>query len=507
MVFKMGWSVYALCWSLLTASIVYSDSNSTTTHSKILSGSGPFNPPMNFVNRNIQQTYDFSKSYVRISATISFENIASSAQTQYYIPFGSETLASIGGIQAKVKGGTERCSITLMELDPSSPFQLYQINLTSPLPPKSKQVLQLAYTIRDALAPIPKAIAQSNAQQYLQANLSAQLSSCYATDKQSTIMRFPSANIPDFTIIPNPASGGKEFPDVRGRELTYGPWLNVPPNSLRPVEVRYEYTHPLAFIPSLIRNIEVSHWGGNVAFEEHYELTNLAARLSKQFSRTEFQKSSYYTAGYSAPTTALKGLGISLPPGTLDAYFTDDIGNVSTSRFRSNEKEAMFEIRPRYPLFGEWRYKFRIGWDNNLNRFLRTRKGQRNSLLLQVPFIEGPRNPEGTQYGDVQVNVILPEGATNVKYAVPAELQTAILSDEITTHSSFLDTLGRTNLRIRARNLNDEMSGKNLLVTYDYDRLAGTRKPFNILLLCLILFFSAGLLKSKNYSIGAKTPG
>lgn len=171
--------------------------------------------------------------------------------------------------------------------------------------------------------------------------------------------------------------------------------------------MRYEFTHPLNHVTLLERDVEVSHWGGNLATEERYWLSNRAASLKNQFSRFEWQRQAYYNP----PTSALKELRMPLQVGSLNPYFVDDIGNVSTSRFRSNLAEAMLELKPRYPIFGNWYYKFKVGWDQNLSGSLRKLKTG-DGYALRVPFLEGPKQPEGIEYERVQMRVILPEGAT-----------------------------------------------------------------------------------------------
>jgi oligosaccharyltransferase complex subunit alpha (ribophorin I) len=99
-----------------------------------------------------------------------------------------------------------------------------------------------------------------------------------------------------------------------------------------------------------------------------------------------------------------------LKVGSLTPYFTDVIGNVSTSRFRSNKREAVLDIKPRYPVFGGWNYPFRVGWDADLKKFLR-KLNTGNSYVLNVPFLEGPKQPEGIVYEHVELRIILPEGA------------------------------------------------------------------------------------------------
>jgi oligosaccharyltransferase complex subunit alpha (ribophorin I) len=95
--------------------------------------------------------------------------------------------------------------------------------------------------------------------------------------------------------------------------------------------------------------------------------------------------------------------------GSVDAYYTDVIGNVSTSKFRSNKREALLEIKPRYPVFGGWKYPFTIGWNADAKNFLRKLSG--NGYVLNVPFLEGPKQAEGVEYEQVLLRIVLPEGA------------------------------------------------------------------------------------------------
>jgi len=223
--------------------------------------------------------------------------------------------------------------------------------------------------------------------------------------KQKTEVKFPTTNIPEHTIIPG-TDGAEASPQKQGSKFTYGSFGEVPAGAVEPVRVRYEFTKPLIHVSKLERDVEVSQWGGNVAFEERYTLHNRAANLSKQFSRVEWNQAAYYNP----PTSAIKDLTFPLRVGSLTPYFTDVIGNVSTSRFRSNKREANLWIKPRYPIFGGWNYPFRVGWDADTKKFLRKLKND-EGYVLNVPFLEGPKQPEGVEYEHIELRVILPEGA------------------------------------------------------------------------------------------------
>jgi oligosaccharyltransferase complex subunit alpha (ribophorin I) len=72
---------------------------------------------------------------------------------------------------------------------------------------------------------------------------------------------------------------GEPDPTVSGFQLTYGPYdKHLPTSTPEEIDIHYEFTAPIAYVDHLERDVEVSHWGSKVAIEEHYVLTNHAAR-------------------------------------------------------------------------------------------------------------------------------------------------------------------------------------------------------------------------------------
>ena len=353
--------------------------------------------------------------------------------------------------------------------------------------------------------------------QYLKHTFSTYFPSCYPTGKQKTKVKFPTVEIPDYT----------SDPERQGSTFTYGPYDDIPAGAEQEASVRYEFTKPLIYATLLERDIEVSQWGGNLATEERYWLTNTGANLKNQFNRVVWQGVIAQYQGM--PTSAMKSLNVPLKIGSLNPYFTDDIGNVSTSRFRSNAKEANLELKPRYPIFGGWKYSFRIGWDANLKNVLRKLKTG-DGYILKVPFLEGPKMNEGVSYKKVEVRVILPEGATNVKF----ETTVPLVATEVSKHKTFMDTLGRTTLKLTAMNVVDGLRDRDLIVsldfyiigpsddftssggisvlesnslpqvTYDYPFSAAFRKPVTIFLGVISVFATAWVVGRLDVSIGKK---
>ncbi|CAK7267074.1 dolichyl-diphosphooligosaccharide--protein glycosyltransferase subunit 1 [Sporothrix epigloea] len=437
-----------------------------------------FAPPAAFKNVNLVHIVSAEKNYVKETINVLVENIASSPQQEYYLAIPSDKFAHIGGFEVKDRKDAKAGSFATEAVDDTH----IRITLPTPLAPGAQQTLGITYYFLSAYRPLPALIAQDH-KQYLVYDFSAYAPSAYETTKQKTEVKFPNSDVPDYTKF---EGGEKSLVQKQGSKLTYGPFDTQPAGALRPVSARFEFTKPVSHVERLERDIEVSHWGGNVAFEERYQLINRGANLSSLFNRVKWAQSAFYNP----QTFALKELKFPLRPGSADAYYTDVIGNVSTSRFRSGKREALLEIKPRYPVFGGWTFPFTIGWNADATTFLRRLN---NSYVLNVPFLEGPKQPEGVEYETVRLQILLPEGAENVKYwaNIPSS---SIATSTLTTHKTFLDTKGRTAVIIVARNLVDEFRDREVTVTYDYPLLASLRKPIVVFASVLSLFVAAYLI-------------
>ncbi|KAI2473674.1 Ribophorin I [Annulohypoxylon bovei var. microspora] len=472
-------AVAATCLTFFSQAIGESNTAGPSSSKVILPAT--FNPPQVFKNANLVHVISLEKNYAKESINVLIENISSEPQDEYFLPFTSAQLERVGGIEVKDRKDPSVSGFVaeVVEFDPSSDIQYYRIRLPAPLPAKGQQTLGISFYYLDTFTPLPAAIEQSD-KQYLVYQFSAYALSAYPTLKQKTEVKLPSSDVPDYTKI---AGSGeiKEFPQKQGAKLTYGPFPEVPAGAVSPAKVRFEFTKPVTHVSLYERDIEVSHWGGNVAFEERYTLYNHGANLSSQFSRVKWAQSQYFN-----PTSyALREIKVPLKVGSKDAYFTDAIGNVSTSHFRSNQREAVLELKPRYPVFGGWKYPFTIGWNADAKKFLRKKSG--DSYLLNVPFIEGPKQMEGVAFEQVQVRVLLPEGADNVRFytTIPESSITDFVVDQ---QKTYLDTVGRTVLTIKARNLVDDFRGRDLIVSYDYSLTASLRKPLIVFSSMVALF-------------------
>ena len=389
--------------------------------------------------------------------------------------------------------------------DRCRPAQYFVVRFPHPVKPKASLTLSISYHILGALTPLPAAIKQDE-KQYLAYSFSAYVPSAYTTLKQKTKLKFPNSDVPEYTTTEGLTSSSPD-PERQGRDFTYGTYdtSKVPAGTVHLVSVRYEFTKPILACSLLERDIEVSHWGGNLATEERYWLRNDGAHLANHFSRVSWATQNYYMQSGQAVTPALRELKVPLRPGSVEPYFTDDIGNVSTSRFRPNNiREASLELKPRYPIFGGWNYGFRIGWNNALSSSLRKLKTPADAYILSVPLLEGPKMPEGVQYEHVTFRVVLPEGASNVKWEVKDGTGVPVLHAEQNLHKTFMDTFGRTELKFTATNVVDEARDAELLVTYQYTLASALRKPLSIIAGLMGVFAVAYAVGSIDTSIGKK---
>ncbi|KAK5169095.1 dolichyl-diphosphooligosaccharide--protein glycosyltransferase subunit 1 [Saxophila tyrrhenica] len=477
-------------------SLATADSNLTHESRNILPSN--FKPQQHFRNVNLVRNINLEKNYVRETVNVVIENVDKAAQQEYFLPFEPGSIANVGGLEVRDKKEPEKGGFVaeIAATDAQSPTEFYKIILPAPLEPKAQLTLSITYWTLASLQPLPAQIGQTEKQYVLYA-FSAYAPAAYDTQKQKTKLKLPTTDVPDSVTLPKSLNAeGKEDPQKQGTSFTYGPYSDIPAGSIQEASVRYEFTKPLTHSKLLERDVEVSHWGGNVAFEERHWITNRAATLKNHFSRVAYQQAAYYNP----PMAALKELRFPLTVGSADAYFIDDIGNVSTSRFRTNLREANLELKPRYPVFGGWNYSFKVGWNGKLDGYVRHLKGESEAYVLKVPFLDGPKQIEGVEYERVVTRVILPEGAANVRF----ETSVPLISNTTSLHRTFMDTLGRTTLELTAINVVDELRDRELIVTYDYPFSAQFTKPLTIFAGLMAVFVVSWVIGNLDVSIGGK---
>ena len=88
--------------------------------------------------------------------------------------------------------------------------------------------------------------------------------------------RLPTSNILSYSQQPSPVSKS-------GSSLTYGPYQDIEGYKYNDegnsnIRIHYEDPKPVLVDKTLLRDVWVSHWGGRMSVEEHYELVNEGAK-------------------------------------------------------------------------------------------------------------------------------------------------------------------------------------------------------------------------------------
>lgn len=80
--------------------------------------------------------------------------------------------------------------------------------------------------------------------------------------------------------------------------------------------------------------------------------------------------------------------------------------------------------------------------------------------------------------------------ARNVK--ILADIPESSLNENsVSLHKTYLDTIGRTSVTIKARNLVDEFRDRDLIISYDVSSSITWRKPLVIFSTVMTLYFAA----------------
>jgi len=240
------------------------------------------------------------------------------------------------------------------------------------------------------------------------------------------------------------------------------------------MKLHFENNKPFITASKVIKEIEISHWGANVAVEELYEMQHDGAALKGTFSRFDYQRT---PAGKGSVVPSLKQI---LPSGAIDVYYRDEIGNISTSNLWEVESGPIMDVVPRYPLFGGWKIGFYFGYNLPSNKYLFIDDSDSSRYILDIPFASCFTD---VSIDELVVRIILPEGAKNIEPSVPFSIDSK--SSDI--HFTYLDTSGRPVLILTKKNVGPEHN-ENFQVSYNFNSTSLLQEPL-LLIGAYFLFF------------------
>jgi oligosaccharyltransferase complex subunit alpha (ribophorin I) len=290
---------------------------------------------------------------------------------------------------------------------------------------------------------------------------------------QATRVRLFSSAVESYTPVKHAA--------LASNTLTFGPY-DRPVAALTPgsaLSVHAENNAPFATMRAATREFRVSHWG-HVNVEENYLLAHTGAKLRGEFLRSAYEGHIPAARGQHA----FERLAMFLPLAATDISFRDAIGNVSTSHVRPEpvHRRTLVELRTRYPLFGGWTADLEVGYRLPVQDVLSAVPGSED-LVLELPF---GLPLEGVAADELAVRVVLPEGAADIRWDTPFDVDGVSEGTVMTS----LDTAGRPVLEIRKVNV---VAGhwKPFRVAYRFPRVQLWREP---MLLVLAVFLVLGLV-------------
>ncbi|OAY45876.1 hypothetical protein MANES_07G099100v8 [Manihot esculenta] len=336
------------------------------------------------------------------------------------------------------------------------------ISLLSPLNSGETATLEVLYLLTHSLEPFPAEISQSDLQ-LVYYHDSAIILSPYHIKQQTTFIKTPTAKVESFTRV-GPTNHVS-------KELKYGPYEDRPPYSFSPIIVHFENNNPFAVVEELVREVEISHWG-NLQITEQYKLVHAGARHKGVFSRVDYQNRPSFNG-----VSSFKHLLAILPPRTHSVYYRDEIGNISSSHFRTDNRKSELEIEPRYPLFGGWKATFVIGYGLPLQDFLfESSDGKRYlNFSFGCPLAE-------TVVDKLTVKVVLPEGSKEPSAVVPFPVE-----QHVETKYSYLDVVGRTVLVLEKKNVVPEHNSP-FQVYYSFNQMVVLAEPLMLVSAFFFLF-------------------
>jgi oligosaccharyltransferase complex subunit alpha (ribophorin I) len=420
------------------------------------------------INTNVNRNVDLTTHIAKITSDVTIKNTGSRAVSVYEVRVEQSAAPNLSFISVT----SETVELDLNKLSEG----VYEATLSSPLSPSSTLSLEILTTFTHAIEPFPRAINQPD-NQLVRYYGNAHYYSSYKTSEQTTKYLLGSSKIESFTPR-NPSTKD-------GETVKYGPYRDIAEKSVSKVSVHFENNSPFLTVTILKRYVEVSHWG-NVAVEEHYEMSHTGAKLKTTFSRLDFQRNPI-----GAPT-AIKSFRTVLPASSKDVYYRDDIGNISTSSLRETEYANELEIRPRYPLFGGWHTKYYIGYSipsyEVLSRYS-------NQYKLSVPFID--HSYDNLVVDNAEVRIMLPEGASDFIVEYPS-YEVERQPDE--KFKTYLDTFGRPVLVFKAQNL-EENHIKNIEIYYKFNSLLLLQEPMLVIVAFLAVFLSVIVIVRLDFSL------
>eukprot|EP00834_Sanchytrium_tribonematis_P006577 NODE_497_length_6803_cov_1.267900.p3 type:complete len:425 gc:universal NODE_497_length_6803_cov_1.267900:3570-2296(-) len=256
-------------------------------------------------------------------------------------------------------------------------------------------------------------------------------------------------------------------------------------------QIQFENSYYGPILEKYAKKVYIEHYSGIVNVFNKYTLVNRGSRLD-YFNRADYMVKRQQVDNL----PVVQEIEFSLPGGALEPWVRDQVGNISTSNFRKGKaqkfdmaekpmvikgKPSHLRIKPRYPLFGGWKFEFGNGYMLKSNNRLISGSFDELHGLLKKPLEIEKTNTYSPHYFFITVNladlpkqytaehavieIVLPEGAHHIY--VQAKVHSISLDHQ--KEFSYFDTIGRRKLVIKSHYLQDDQNIKILYSISPFD--------------------------------------
>lgn len=372
----------------------------------------------NTVNEKVSHKVDATKSIVTSKVNIEYSMLL---QTDgYHFSLNASLAEKVALMYAKCNG--KPCDVKSVK----STGEYYEYKIEPKLD-AGKMEIHMQYT--HSLVPYPNEILQSE-KQFVVFEVNKRWLTNYETKWEQLSIKLPNNDVEYYT------------PDgvLKGKKVVFGPYEKTIGNAVEKMDMaRVHFRNHAKFmtLTNVVKEIEVSMWG-SVSVEETYDLMHTGAKLKGGFSRLDYSMGNSKSASFDRMDAVL-------PKDVENVYYRDIIGNITTSRLRRKKTHCELELTPRFPIFGGWKTQWYMGYNVPTHGVL---KHDDDLYTLSMAF---STPMEDANVDQINVKVILPEGAKNINVKVPFDVD----EQSRTLRHTYLDNkaIGRPVVSIYKKNL------------------------------------------------------
>eukprot|EP00466_Bigelowiella_natans_P010879 jgi/Bigna1/137674/aug1.40_g12382 len=312
---------------------------------------------------SIERKIDLSGHAERVRSVITVSNDGKKAESTMVLAVPSERSENLSFVKAIAS--KKKCKLINLPTTGPNDESLFEITFDKPLKPKQVKKITVISGFVGILTPYPAEGKQMDPHLVKYTGSLYEISP-YAVKSQKTSIKLSTSNV---------LSSTKTKPySSKGSKLSYGPYENIKPYTYKPLSIHFE------------------------SKAQFSTLTELEREIKDVFSRIDYEKGQ---RGSSFDHFTAK-----LPENSYGIDYRDDIGNISTSNVRETSKNVVFEMRPRFPLFGGWKSIFNLYYTVPITQLVSTIPGT-SSYMLNTTF-STPFDEVVTEKATIKV--VLPEG-------------------------------------------------------------------------------------------------